>query len=198
MKKLALFALLASASMSFGQWLQPWTFPCPAFESRVYSCEYEYPTNVIALDDFTVQSTMFVSDINWWGTVSTPQQLNGFYYIAIYLDNGCLPDLANLIFKTCIQAQTNFEGTDCAGDMVYKFHTNHPYGTLPLGPGKYWIEIAEIDTLSVRPGNVDFRWSSCDPIQGCDALQVDYLGYVIRPLIDPCYQRTVDLAFEIY
>jgi hypothetical protein len=202
MKKLALFAMLALASFSLGKgWSQPWTPRLPAWESVVYSCDYPKPYRLIAADDFFLEKELPVTNINWWGVVSDPDQLKRVYHITIYKESGsCMPAWKSIVWEACVKPyDAIYQGIDCQNKRVFKLFSNPPVGNpLTLGPGRYWIQISESDVDSVKPDATDFWWSSHQQVVNCPALQMDSIGAIFQPLIDPCNQRKDDLAFEIY
>jgi hypothetical protein len=202
MKKLALFAMLALASFSFAKgWIQPWTPRLPAWESVVYSCDYPKPYRLIAADDFVLDYELPVTNINWWGVVSDPDQLKRTYHIVIYKESGlCQPAWKSIVWQGCIKPyDAPLQGIDCLGNRVFKLFSNVPFwNPLTVGPGHYWIQISESDVDSVKPDATDFWWSSHQPVVRCPALQADSSYNIFQPLIDPCNQRKDDLAFELY
>jgi len=202
-KKLILFATLAFATLSLGKgYQQPWTPKFPAWESVVYSCDYPKPYKLIAADDFIFNFGILlpINHINWWGVVSKADQLKRPFYIAIYKDTGfCVPAWQSIIWKECVKPESvELVGEDCQGNKVWKFNSNvDPLNPLTLGDGHYWIQISEDDVDSVNPDQTDFWWSSHYPVVKCPALQADSSYNIFQPLIDPCYQKPDDLAFEL-
>ncbi|OJU65430.1 MAG: hypothetical protein BGO01_16360 [Armatimonadetes bacterium 55-13] len=202
MKKLTLFAAMAISAISLGKgYIQDWTPKLPPWASIVYSCDKPVPYRLVAADDFTLDFELPVTNINWWGVVTTKEQLSRPYYIAIYKENGnCQPAWTSIIWSDCVKPyQAELAGEDCKGNRVWKFYSNVPiFNPLTLGPGHYWLQISESDKDSYKPGAVDFWWSSHQQFVKCPALQMDSLGNIFQPLIDPCNQKIDDLAFEIY
>jgi hypothetical protein len=200
MKKILLLAFTALACASFGKgWLQPWTPKLPPWESRVYSCEYPKPYKLVAADDFKIDFDMDVTTINWWGVVSGRDQLFRPYHITIYKESNCMPAWDSVIWQGCVKPRdVALVGDDCLGNKVWKFFSNIPAGTVVLGPGHYWIQIAEDDLDSSKPDAPDFWWSSHQKFEVCPALQRDSSGLVFQPLKDPCNKEIDDLAFEIW
>lgn len=86
-------------------------------------------------DNFTLSTRTIIRSITWWGAPSSGQD-NGFF-IAIYDDNGGVPDSA-LHFSTGPSNGTANQTPIGAGVFSY-FHV---FGnTLVLAPGTYWVAI---------------------------------------------------------
>ena len=150
------------------------------------------------MDDFVFDQDGVLDFVRWWGEMFDPDQffLPRQYYIAIYEDEDCQPGA--LVHRECVVPSVVFVGTDCNGGFVIEFISALTGGFKVEGGKRYWLQISEDDDDSANPGAVeDFRWSGHRRIRGCDALQVDTDGNVVAPLIDPCDNEPVDLAFEL-
>lgn len=203
MKRLiALLGLALAASSAMSQvWSQPWTRPLPAWASTVRSCDSPRPFRLIALDDFMVNHHyVTLNTIVYWGTVRDYNQLGRPMYYAIYKDNGnCQPALDSLVWRDCLKPDWEFVDGDCQNMRVFRFKQALNMSNLPfLYFGKYWLQISEDDAESANPGLPEFAWSSHQQVNLCPAVQVDSLGTIFQPLVDPCNGRRDDLAFELY
>lgn len=182
---------LALATAAQAQFLQPYNQPLGSHVSTVVSCTNPFPMPQAAADDFKFSDNYAVRHFRWWGTVSTPLQLNRLYYIAIYEEGGCKP--GKRILQRCLIPQTVAIGVDCTGKTVYRF-TASLAAPVNIPAGRYWFRVAESDADSVNIGMVDFQWSANRPIRGCEAGFHDAAGWN-SPLIDPCDGNRDDLAF---
>jgi len=194
---LALAVVALMGETAFGQctFFQPWTQNIASHSSRVRSCDQPTIVDFVAMDDFICREGGKMDRLRWWGVVfSREQALRGSYYIAIYKDNGnCEP--GEQLYKACVRPRVKLAGVDCTDNFVVQFDTALA-APFPVEPGvRYWLQISEDDAASFRPGVEDFRWSGHQPIEGCEALQIDAAGNIIRPLIDRCNERPSDLAF---
>jgi len=195
---LGLFGL-ASASASSVPYSQPWMQKLPAWTSVVRSCGVPVPLPILAADDFTSTTGGVYNNIVWWGTVTSPAQLQRRWYIATYNDNGFgQPNFGAPLWRTCVVPVAALAGVDCQGMRVYKFGVTLPSSApMPVIVGKQWLVIAEDDSASIQPGVPDFAWSACQPVQNSPAVQFDNLGIFTQPLLDPCNGGKDDLAFVL-
>src|SRR5262245_11151349 len=71
--------LVVTSSTWAQKYVQRWTPPRPAYESRVISCQQPVPAPGwrIAIDDWVCPKTGRIVRVDWWGIVLTQQQLNG-------------------------------------------------------------------------------------------------------------------------
>lgn len=199
-------ALTATAAGAYSQvfYAQPYTVPQASFESRVQNCGSPFPVNRVAMDDFVIPAgAQFVLNrIYWWGTLSSAAQAQRPYLVALYRDNNCLPWLnfgmatAGAFYLACVVPdQVGAAGVDCQGKTVYRFSA--PVPPVVLGGGLHaWIQISEVDSLSIRPGKVDFKWSGRRPIQFCPARRW-ILPATLGKLKDPCDLMFDDLSFAL-
>jgi hypothetical protein len=156
--------------------------------------------NRIAYDDFQLSNTTtFHTRLTWWGVLNTTAQINGKYYVAIYKNNplACRPNLSAKVYQAILNPEEVFAGLDCQGKNVYRMFAPLPSPFVAIGGQRYWLEIAEIDSLSARIGIEDFRWSGRRPILLCPAVQLTAAGVWVSPLKDPCDQIPDDLSFVL-
>lgn len=182
------------------KYIQPWSPPRAAFESRVRSCAQPTPLNVVAMDDWICGQTGGIARITWWGTLSSPAQGQRPFYIAIYgtAAGACVPNLQQRLYSTCvIPDYSKYVGTDCQQRRVFRLSAPLP-ATLPFVQQQgthYWLQISEADVESIRPNLEDFRWSGHRPIVNCPAVQTP--PSFVTPLRDACDQQPDDLAFGL-
>jgi len=184
------------------KWVQPWTPPWAAYESRVERCGLPTPLSRIALDDWICQRSGPIIRYSWWGTLSHPLQGRRPFYVAIYPASAtaCVPQLTPPpLYQVCLVPDVvRLVGHDCQDRPVYFLSGIIPAGTAPftqVAGNHYWLQISEADAESIRPGLEDFRWSSHRPINLCPAVQGP--APLTQPLLDPCDQREEDLAFGL-
>ena len=185
----------SAAPMDHCVYRQPWDGVHPSFPSHVRSCQQPVPARWVAMDDWHCDIDGEVRRIDWWGNVISPQQLERPYYIAIYADDNCKPGA--LLYETCVQPKAKFVGFDCEQRRVYRFRTKVPGGFSVAAGERLWLQISADSEASVEPGAEVFRWSSRLPQRECFAAAMDDAGNLVCPLIEPCNQETVDLAFAV-
>lgn len=174
---------------------QPWTNPAASHTSRIESCDNPALDPSACYDDFYFRedSGMAVG-VRWWGTLRNREQVGRSYYIAIYSQAGCQP--GDLLYKDCVRPQVQLVGTDCQGEYVCRFSSL--IDPFPVqADTQYWIQISENDADSLTPGIDDFRWSARQGIYGCNALK-SFGQNEFSPVIDPCNDRMMDMAFQLY
>ncbi len=195
------------------KWDQRYTPPRATFTSRVISCSAPQPSPAVAIDDWLCTKPGPINRIGWWGWLSTTAQAQRPFYIAIYREdpqNTCrpfpqpvyvacvIPDQIKLVGKSC----EFIPGTNQQRPIYYlsaKLPTPFTQNGTPTAPQHYFLQISEIDALSVQPNNVeDFRWAGRRPLQVCPAMQRGAGGGFIQPLIDPCDQGEDDLSFRLF
>ncbi|MBX7132925.1 MAG: hypothetical protein K1X67_09645 [Fimbriimonadaceae bacterium] len=194
MRNKSLFTLTfvaALVTMSHAQYRQVYNAPYAAHTSTVQSFANPIPMPLAAADDFVLKDNFVVNHFRWWGTVSSLGQLARPYYLAIYKDAGCKPGAR--VFQTWAIPQTQFVGVDCQGQNVYTFLVTLA-SPLPIPAGHFWFRVAELDNSSVQQGSIDFKWSGYRPVRNCQAGQHGGVGW-LAPLLDPCDNLPVDLAF---
>lgn len=177
------------------RWRQPWNKRRPPYSSIVANCANPAPSPLIAMDDFFCDEDARIRRVSWWGVLSSPQQANRPFYIAIYLDNQqCFPQQPP-VFQDCVTPRyASVVGTDCLGNQVWRFSAVLSAPFMATAGQRYWLQISEEDTSSVRVGAEDFRWSAHRPVVECRALQ----GPPLMPLpLDPCDQEENDLSFVL-
>lgn len=153
------------------------------------------------MDDFDIFGSVFgsstpVTAINWWGAVSGNDMLKRNFYIAIHPDVGGQPDLNYFVWWSSVKLKNAVpQGVDCNGKKIYKFFAD--IKSLNLPDGHYWIQISEDDAVSSNPGQPDFWWSSRQPVQLNNAIQLDFFASISQLTTDPFNGQPDDLAFEI-
>ena len=172
---------------------QPYTPPAAAFRSRVSSCTNPAPMDRIAFDDFFCEQGGLAGQLRWWGTLSNAQQIGRPYYIAIYSDQNCHPNV--LLYQACVIPQVQQVSMNCNNNAVFRFQSAIPAFNMAAGV-RYWLQISEDDANSYTQGQDDFRWAGRQPVNGCPALQLD-AGGEFHTLIDPCNQQLDDLSFQV-
>lgn len=177
------------------KFLQPWSPPRGAHESRVQSCQNPQPLNQIAVDDWICGATGPLLRLHWWGTLNTPLQSTRPFYVAIYAHTpgSCQPTFTQRLYQTCLVPDyRKYVGTDCQQRRVYRMSGVLSVPFTQVQGTHYWLQISEADAESVQPGIENFRWSGHLPIQNCEAASAFPF---VQPLRDPCNQQPVDLSF---
>lgn len=199
-------ALTAMAAGAYSQifYSQPYTLPQASFESRVQNCGSPFPINMVTMDDFVIPvgAQFTLNRIYWWGTLSNAAQAQRPFLVALYRNNNCLPWLnfgiptAGAFYVACVVPdQVGFAGVDCQGKNVYRFSA--PVPPVVLGGGMHaWIQISEVDSYSIRPGKIDFKWSGRRPVQLCPARKWKAPA-TLGKLKDPCDLQFDDLSFML-
>ncbi len=173
---------------------QMWNECLASVPSVTLSCsEFLAPNPQIAFDDFTAGYTGPVNTVEWWGTLSSPEQADRPYHIAFYRSGDCRPNA--LIYYACVKPRrARIVGYDCAGRQVWHFVAVLPQSFQQTQGTRYHLSIAEIDRLSVRPGKVDFEWSGHRQISGCAAVAIRTDAH-INDVINRCDDQRMDLAW---
>jgi hypothetical protein len=185
---------------------QPWNDCLPSLVSRVEDCSASSavsPLNWVVMDDFVAKYTGAVWGIQWWGVLRDAplyHQRTRPFMVTIYRDNGdCRPTLQP-IYWACVKPTAVRAGRDCTGRPVWKFSATLPGGFNQVQGARYWLQIAEIDRLSSRPGRYDFEWSghrACgDRGCGCQALIYSAEG-TLEPAFSVCDNQPMDLAWRL-
>ncbi|MFO0972555.1 MAG: hypothetical protein U1A27_03820 [Phycisphaerae bacterium] len=193
---MALLALAVPASAQKIQ--QKWAAPNGAVGSRVQTCTAPLPTPLIAADDWICPQSGSITWVRWWGVVSSNAQRFRQYHIAVWSHNTatCRPN-AVLQFW-CVTPTSVRVGTDCNNRKVFKFEAALAPAFVQTTGTHYWLQISEIDDVSVNPGAEDFRWSSHRPIGNCAAIQRNAGGVFTQPISDDCVPPVqTDLAFAL-
>jgi hypothetical protein len=183
------------------KWDQPWTPPRGSVESRVQNCQEGILKGTrVRADDFRAVRSSRIIAVDWYGTLSSPNQAFRRYLITIWEDNGNCQPQCKILCQVCVTPQqVQPVGTDCNGATVYRFFAflSTAGTTCQQREGaRYWFSVAEIDQESIRLGLVDFRWSGRRPVQLCKARTL--LNNTIGAVNDPCDNLRMDLSFSIY
>lgn len=194
------FGLLASVASAQVLWSQPWVTPRASFESRVKACTSPTPTAMIALDDWVARANSPITRLDWWGTLSTPEQGKRKYYIAIYKHDPATkkPAIGSLLFRDCVTPTAEPVGVDCKSMRVYKLMAKLTKPFYQKKGVQYWLQISESDADSYKVGVEDFRWSGTRPIRFLPAVQAKSAAAISQPILDLCDQKPDDLAFILY
>lgn len=181
---------------------QPWNDCLPAVVSRVEHCDVAtilQPFPTLAMDDFTAKYTGPVRVVDWWGVLCDINQRNRPFSIAFYRSSqtgDCRP-LLDPVYSECVKPISRYVGTDCNGQPVFHFRAVLPApGFMQVAGQQYWLQIAEVDALSARVGQIDFLWSghrSCNGVCGCPALFRTSEG--MDMVMSNCDNQPMDLAW---
>jgi hypothetical protein len=182
---------------------QAWNDCLPSTQSAVRECAPPSPANLLgalATDDFIARYTGAVNTVEWWGVLSHPAQRWRPFLVAFYRDTGnCRPSQQQPIFFACVKPLfAKPVGVDCQGRRVWHFVARlpSPYFNQVAGQ-RYWLAIAEVDALSIHPGQPDFFWSghrACGAsVCGCQALSVT--TDAAAPVLSQCDGNVMDLAW---
>lgn len=152
---------------------QPWNKCLPSTPSAVIDCAPPTPQNFLvaqSTDDFVATYTGTVNTVEWWGTLSHPSQRFRPFQIAIYRqDPDCRPPHSLPLFRACVVPYAKPVGVDCEGKRVWHFSARLPVPYFQQVQGqKYWLMITEIDSASIRPGQIDFQWSGHAACNNCN------------------------------
>jgi hypothetical protein len=193
---------------------QPWNKCLPSELSAVIDCAPPTPQNTFlahSADDFVATYTGPVNTVEWWGTLSHPSQRKRPFLIAFYPQHPawCLPSHRNPIFYACVKPVAKPVGVDCEGRRVWHFSARLPAPYFNQVQGqKYWLVIAEVDSASIRPGEIDFRWSGHAACNNCESNVLvcncratkftpnEPTDWVITPILG-CNGEVVDLAWAL-
>lgn len=185
---------------------QPWNDCLPSLVSRIEDCSAGSavtPLNWVVMDDFVAKYSGAVWGIQWWGVLrDTPLYLQRTkpFMVTIYRDNGNCQPVLQPIYWACVKPVATQAGRDCTGRPVWRFKATLPGGFTQVQGVRYWLQIAEIDRLSSRPGRFDFEWSghrACGERGcGCQALIYSNEG-TLEPAFSVCDNQPMDMAWRL-
>ncbi len=198
---------LAALVPSF-KWCQRWTPPLASHISYVRDCNGTMAPGIpIALDDWKCTQSGPIWRIVWWGAL-LPNQPTAIpppnrFFIQIWIEDptNCKP--IDFVYHVCVFPKFQYVGTDCLGNRVFRYSAPLPTPFTQVAGTKYWLQISEVEPNQpgVPPVGPRWCWSHHRPIENCPAAEqvCSATGCFTRcPLLDPCDNKEVDLAFCLY
>ena len=190
------------------KWCQRWTPPLASHISYVRDCVGTMAPGIpIAVDDWKCTQSGPVWRVVWWGAL-LPNQPTGvppptLFFIRVWNEHPleCKPE--NPIYQVCVPAKFHYQGTDCAGNRVFRYTAGLPTPFIQVAGTKYWLQISEVEMSPANPIGPRWCWSAHRPIENCPAARglqpaTGGLPQFACPIFDPCDQKEDDLAFCLY